>query len=121
MTSEEEINTKINTENKEKQYWIDIRGKVHKYQGKLNNSIISMHTEIAFEVIPKMFKEVSPTTDFLFNLGWVMVGSSVYHSPITHLLPTQSQINTLYKLELYKYLRILHNGYYIYFKDYEKL
>ena len=47
------------------------------------------------------------------NLGWVLVGSSCYHSPIINKRPTQSQINSLDQLGLLDKLCILDNGYYI--------
>ncbi|MFW5847729.1 MAG: hypothetical protein ACOCVF_02305 [bacterium] len=93
-----------------KEFWIDRSGKIHKFKGDITvDGYVSFHSEIA----SRLFPQSNRATDILFNLGWVMVGSTVYHIPIIHKKPTQSQINTLDKLGLFDELHILDNGYYV--------
>lgn len=110
-------NIKHNKERIDQEYWIDRQGKIHKYTGDLNADIISMHSEIAHRFYP----ESNRPKDILMNLGWVMIGSVVYTIPIIHKKPTQSQLNTLNDLGLYKRLHFLHNGSYINFEKYQIL
>lgn len=79
-----------------KQYFIDTDGKCYKYDGD-DEEIVSIHYEIAH----RLFPNAKSPDDVLMNLGWVMVGSSCYHTPIIHKKPTQAQINKLYELNLY--------------------
>ena len=83
MDENKEMYLKINKHKRENEYFIDRYGKIHKYGGDLNNEIISFHYEIAH-----------------------------YLCPICDLEPSQSQINTLDKLELLKYLLVAREGCY---------
>ena len=100
----------------DKQFWIDPYGKVHKYTGDLSVDIISFHYEIAHNLFP----DISNPCRYLENLGWILIGSTVYHSPIINKRPTQSQINSLDQLGLLNKLCILDNGYYINYIENEK-
>lgn len=101
----------------EYQYWIDRAGKVHKFNGDLTCTYVSLHSEIASELYP----ESNRPTDILMNLGWIMVGSTVYSHPIIHKKPSQAQINKLDELELYDSLTFQYNGYYIPYNKYQEL
>lgn len=110
-------NIERNKERKQKEYWIDRSGKTHKFKGDLSEEYASFHGEIASQLYP----ESNRPTDILMNLGWVMVGSTVYSHPIIHKAPSQAQINKLYELDLYKWLTFQHNGYYINYNDNQSL
>jgi len=56
----------------EREYWIDLYGKSHKYKGQ-NFNIRSVHYEIADALYPE---SDDPKTD-LFKLGWVCIGHTV--------------------------------------------
>ena len=99
----------------DKQFWIDPYGKTHKYVGDLSIDIISFHYEIAHNLFP----DISNPCRYLENLGWILIGSTVYHSPIINKRPTQSQINSLDQLGLLDKLCILDNGYYINYMENE--
>lgn len=91
-----------------KEFFIDPEGKIHKYKGDLSIEIVSIHSEIASVFYP----ESNRPTDVLLNIGWCMVGSTVYAVPIMNKKPTQQQINKLYELGLYKRLCVLFNNSY---------
>lgn len=108
MDENKEMYLKINKHKRENEYFIDRYGKIHKYGGDLNNEIISFHYEIAHYLYP----DIKYPTDYLKKLGWIIIGSSGYSCPICDLEPSQSQINTLDKLELLKYLLVAREGCY---------
>jgi hypothetical protein len=87
----------------EKEYWIDCFGKIHKYEGELNENLFSLHNEIAEKFYPKS----TDPMDILLRLGWIRIGSVADSSKVKiSKLPTQAQINTLDKLGIYEYLTI---------------
>lgn len=92
---------------KKNQYFIDTFGKCHKYKGN-DKDIVSIHYAIAKQIYP----DAKNPDDVLMNLGWVMIGSSVYSTPIIHKKPTQDQINKLQDLGLLDRLCFLHNNSY---------
>ncbi len=103
------MNRKEHHENRRKeQFWIDRNGKSYKYKGKDVDEIASLHGVIATDLYP----DSNRPTDILMNLGWVMVGSTVYSCPIIHKEPTQAQINALDKLGEFNRLCILENNSY---------
>ena len=108
---------KDNKERQEKQFYIDREGIVRKYGGDLNDEIISIHYRIA----KSFFSRSDNPEEVLRKLGWILVGSTVYHAPIISKKPTQAQINRLFELDLYERLTILHNGYYINYHKYQAL
>jgi len=114
---DKKYNIETNKERKQKEYWIDRFGKIHKFKGDLSKEYASLHSEIATQLYP----ESNRPTDILMNLGWIMVGSTVYSHPIIHKVPSQAQINKLDKLGLYKWLTFKHNGYYINYNDNQSL
>lgn len=67
-------NIKNNKERQQKEFWIDRSGKIHRFKGDLSKEYASIHSEIAAQLYP----ESNRPTDILTNLGWVMVGSTVY-------------------------------------------
>lgn len=93
----------------DKQFWVDTYGKIYKYTGDLSINIVSFHSEIANELFPN----IPNPSRYIENIGWILVGSTVYDCPIISKSPTQSQINTLDRLGLLDKLCILDNGYYI--------
>ena len=93
-------NIEINKERRQKQYWIDRLGEIHKFEGDLSLEYTSLHNEIAAQFYP----ESNRPTDILMDLGWVMVGSVVHPRPIIHKEPSQAQINKLFELDLYQWL-----------------
>lgn len=112
-----QFNLKHNTERQKNEYWIDRLGKIHRFNGDLSEEYASLHSEIAGLLYP----ESNRPTDILMNLGWIMVGSTVYSHPIIHKKPTQAQINACYDLNLYKRLTFLHDGYYVPYDKYQIL
>lgn len=110
-------NIEINKERVENEYWIDRLGKIHKFEGDLGLEYSSFHSEIASMLYP----DSNRPTDILMDLGWIMVGSTVYVNPIIHGIPNQAQINKLDKIGLYEYLSFKHQGHYINFEKNQKL
>jgi hypothetical protein len=113
MDYEEQMSYDYNKERIDNQYFIDLRGKVHKYKGDMCEEVCSMHYVIARDLYPKIDNAV----DYLIDLGWVLVGSSCYHTPIIKKKPTQAQINTLDDLELLNSTCIEEGGYYVKLKN----
>ncbi len=110
-------NYEYNKERQENQYYIDREGNVHKYLGDLNEEIISIHYLIA----KSFFQESRDPEVVLRRLGWVLVGSTVYHHPIINKKPSQAQINKLYELNLYDKLCFEHKGHYVNYDKYQLL
>jgi hypothetical protein len=106
-----------NLERSNSQYYIDREGNVQKYKGDLNEEIVSMHFRIAYDLFP----ESKDPEGILNRLGWIQVGSTVYHVPIIYRKPSQAQINKLFELELYTALTFLYNGRYINYHKYQAL
>lgn len=109
MKDKKSENYKYNKERQKQQFYIDREGNVHRYMGDLSEEIISFHYQIA----KSFFQESDNPEEVLRKLGWILVGSTVYHAPIIHKKPSQAQINRLFDLGLYNNLTFLHNGYYI--------
>jgi len=82
-----------------KQFFIDRTGRIYKYNGNMMKDVVSIHYEIAYKLFPNM----DNPDDYLMKLGWVMVGSSVHSSPITHKKVSQSQLDTLFDLNQLKF------------------
>jgi len=110
----EEYLIEENTKRRENEFFIDRRGKIHRYKGELNEEILSMHTEIARGLLPGNKRP----QDVLMDLGWVMIGSVVYSHPIVHQPLSQSQINKLEELGKLKWLHALYQEHYIKYEDY---
>jgi len=91
-----ECNRALNPPRVEKEYWIDRRGRVLKYQGAIERTLISMHYEVAKEAFP----ELEYPKDHVMKKGWVMVGSTCYGCPMVDRKPTASQLKTLTELGL---------------------
>ena len=109
----------MNRENrKEEQFYIDRTGRTHKYKGNLKDGdVVSYHYEIAHKLYPGLRNP----DDKLMELGWVLVGSSVYTHPIIHIKPTQAQVNRLDIMGEYERLTFLHKGYYANYDKYQLL
>ena len=103
-----------NTNRQKNEFFIDRYGKVIKYTGDLDRDICSIHSEIASQIYP----DAKYPSDVLMKRGWVMVGSSVYSTPIINIKPTQSQLNTIDKLGLYDRLHFSHEGFYVSWQKY---
>jgi len=105
---------KDNLERQQKEFFIDRDGNIIRYTGDMYEEIISMHNEIAAQVFPNdQYAE-----DKLMKLGYVMVGSTVYTSPIIEIKPSYKQIKTLINNNLYNRFCILMNGYYVNYEEY---
>jgi len=92
----------------DKEYFIDQYGKIRKFKGDLYEEYISYHYEIANQEFPNM----KIPDDYVYKcLNWVMIGSTVYSTPILENKPNQAQINTLYKLGLLDRLCVSYEGY----------
>ena len=91
--------------NKEKEkthFWINTYGECvyfSNYDSEIGYP--SFHYEIACREFPN---EKDPE-DKLMDLGWIKVGSVVYHVPYSIKEPTQAQIDTLFDLKLLKNYR----------------
>jgi len=95
MISYEKLLIRDNKEEAKKCFFIDRNGKKHKYKGPWNEEIISMHERIARQIYPD--KEYA--SDYVKKeLGWIMMGSTVYSVPIIYFKPSEKQIETLKKL-----------------------
>lgn len=94
------------------QFFIDPEGKVCKYIVGDDDveEIISVHAAIAEQLFGHL--NIDDPETYMMDLGWILVGSCVYHQPIIHKYPTQAQINTLDALNLYNKLAFLHNNHY---------
>jgi hypothetical protein len=114
-----EYNIKTNTERREIEFWIARDGKVHKYNGPLDEEIVSMHSEIANELFPNHPRP----KDMMMKTGWLMMGSVVYSTPIIDIAPSQAQLNTLFELDEWQFKRFcfLHNGYYLNYEENKEL
>lgn len=106
---DEGYNIEQNKKRKKTQYWIDRSGKIHRFKGDMKQEYVSFHNEIAMYFYPNSNRP----GDILMELGWIMVGSTVYSSPLIHSQPSQAQINTLHDLDLYTRLLYLHNNLYV--------
>ena len=105
-----EYNIEVNTERQERQFFINAVGDVIRFKGDLSEEYISLHYEIAHQEYPQL----KYPEDFVTKkLGWITVGSTVYHTPIIEKKPTQAQINTLYDLGLLEHLCINDGKYYL--------
>lgn len=111
-------NKDYNLKRIDKQYFIDRRGKVHKYKGNIEDEICSIHNRIADDLFPKVMGNAQ---DYIMQRGWILIGSCVYSTPISKKKPTQAQINKLFDLGLYEKLCVLLDGFYRNFKDNEHL
>lgn len=92
------INIKINKERKKTQFFIDRNGKKKTFKGDLKKEVISMHYEIAKECFSKL---EYPDDYVTKELGWIMVGSSVFNCPVTYRKPSEKQVETLKKLKIF--------------------
>jgi len=108
-------NLRWNAERREKEYLIDREGKMHKYQGDLSKAIYSFHYAIAEQVLGEDFE--NPEDHLYQNLGWIMVGSSVYNCAIIDKEPSQKQIDVLFDLGLYDRFCIHKGNQYPQYKD----
>ncbi len=95
------------------QFFIDRRGRIHKYKGDMMEEVVSIHYKIADVLYPGM----DYPDDHLMKLGWVMMGSSVYSTPITHKKVSQSQLDTLFDLGKLDRLTILDCSHYVSYKN----
>lgn len=92
------MNTKYNDWRIENQYWIDRRGKIHKLS---SNTDLTDITSVHYEIARRIYPQVKYPEDVLSQLGWILVGSTIYHvAYISEKHPTQAQINTCDRLEL---------------------
>ena len=116
----DKVNFEHNMERIDVQFWIDRQGIIHKYEGDMYKEVTSFHYEIASNLFPDIKYPDSPD-DFLMKLGCVLVGSTVYSTPIIHKRPTRAQIKTLDELDLYDRLCFPHDGYMVNFDKYQTL
>ena len=83
---------KINNE-----FFISDFGEIIKWKWGINEAMnwVSLHSGIISKLYPKV--HYNNRTDFVINLGWIIIGSNSYGNRIKNE-PTQAQINTLNKL-----------------------
>ena len=74
------------------QFFIDRDGAIHRYTGDLKDSVVSMHCRIASDLFPDIDYADDHVTK---KLGWVLVGSTVYSTPLCYRKPTAAQMKTL--------------------------
>lgn len=79
----------------------------------IDEDIISYHYAIARQVLPNNRDAETQ----LMSEGWVMIGSTVYNTPIARKRPTALQERTLINLDLYDRFCVLHRGYYLNYKE----
>jgi len=102
-----DFNVPYNKERKKTQFFIDRNGKKVTFQGNIKEEIISMHYEIA----KKCFPNLEYPDDYITKeLGWIMVGSSVFNCPVTYKKPSEKQISTIKKLKLFDRLIFEYKG-----------
>jgi len=101
------VNVEHNTERKKNQFFIDRHGRKKTFKGDLKREIISMHNEIAYQYFPDINK---PQDYILKDLGWIMVGSTVFNCPVTYRKPTEKQIETLKKIKKFHRLIFPYEG-----------
>jgi len=65
-----------------------------------------MHSMIARQCFP----ELENPKDYIMNLGWIEIGSTVYSVPVIHRKPTEKQIQKLKKLDKFQYLIFPYKG-----------
>ena len=81
----------------ETQYFIDTEGKEHRWAGTIKEA--DRYSSLHYGIAEKLFPKVDVPDDYVMDkLGWVMMGSSVYTTPIIHKKPTQAQIDKLFDL-----------------------
>lgn len=103
----ESINIKINKERMKTQFFIDRNGRKKTFKGDLKREVISMHNYIAGQYFPDHDR---PQDYVLKDLGWIMVGSSVFECPVTYKKPSEKQIEILKKLKLFHRLIFPYEG-----------
>ena len=91
-------NRQYNLDRVAKQFFIDRDGIIQKYTGDLKDTVISMHYRIASDLFSDITYPQSPDDHVTEKLGWVLVGSSVYTTPICYRRPTAAQLKTLQDL-----------------------
>jgi hypothetical protein len=84
----------------DKQFFIDRDGIIRRYTGSLKDTVISMHYRIADDLFPGMDY---PDDYVCKKLGWVLCGSTVYHTPITYKKPSAAQMKALQDLGSWYY------------------
>ncbi|MFD0762992.1 hypothetical protein ACFQZW_12950 [Lutibacter aestuarii] len=114
------MNYKKNKDRIDVQFFIDRRGNIHKYKGCMFKEVVSMHYEIANNLFQNIKYPRKPD-DVVMNLGWILIGSSVYGSAIIKKKPTQAQIKALTRIGLYDRLCFEHKGYWINYDKYKIL
>jgi hypothetical protein len=82
-----------------RQFFIDRDGVIQRYTGSLKDrDVVSMHYRIAADLFPDITYPQSPDDHVCKILGWVLIGSTVYTTPICYKKPTAAQLKTLQDL-----------------------
>ena len=97
----------------EKEFWIDNYGLIHKFKGDIDIDYVSIHYQIANELFPNL----TNPEKHIEELGYIKVGSIVYHGCIMEKEPSSDQVNTMIDLGLIKRLYVNRNGYYEKYSD----
>lgn len=81
-------------ERRDTEYWIDTSGVIRKWKGSLRdlNDCASTH----FLIAKKLFPMLDYPDDYVFELGWISIGSAA--SRYIKDPPTDAQIKTLKSL-----------------------
>jgi len=93
MSIPDKIYVDVFEERKRKEYLIDKLGKIHRYENEFDGDVNKcLHYEIAH----RLFPDIEYPEDYVYNIGWVIVGS---HSGLSSKYPlNQAQLNTLDKI-----------------------
>ena len=99
------------------QYYIDCDGKDVRWNKSIKAcaSYTSVHYAIADTLYPGFVFPNDPQ-DYVMQLGWILMGSTIYGYPFSKKPPTQAQINKLYDLDKYDKLFVLLGNDYINYK-----
>jgi len=103
------------------QYYIDTEGKERRWKGT-EREAEDGYTSLHFGIAEQEFPDIEYPDDYIMDkLGWVMMGSSCYHSPIIHKPPTQAQIDKLFDIGKLKWLCFKHKDSYPNWEKYKVL
>lgn len=78
----------------QKEYWINIDGKIIRYKGSLRNA--DNYPSLHYEIAEQLYPNIEDPDDYLYNLGWISMGSACGRKISKE--PSQAQINTLFDL-----------------------
>lgn len=84
---------------KDSQYFIDRLGNIIRLPQEKCSYIIDIGS-VHYEIANYYYPELKYPDDYVMNLGWVLVGSSVYSVPYSLKVPSSRQVRTLKSLKM---------------------